>query len=616
MSSSLQHTLEHYLSLPKPGFAILVAGPWGVGKTYQVLESLKQIDHCFISLFGVGTPTDAHRKVAINVLPKLKGFKQLFDKLNQIDLERNRFSSWFSVKLSRYFDLLSSLFSSPQLAVELVHKHIDENFTLVFDDVERSGMTLEEIFGVFSTYLDLHKCRVILIADEDRLRDIHEGYPNAKEKIVGQTIYVEPLVDQAYDIFSSDFSGRGRLFFENNKKLILRCFRESESSSLRILKQLLVSLARLESELMPEHLSHSVALPYIICEFCSISLELQLGRISVFDLVQYKETIMNYNKMQPLGSNDYDGVPNIVKSFRRYSGLDWPYMFFDNHAVEDMFKYGNFDQQSILRSIEKSRYFSDAIDIPNWYFLSNPAMLDDDTIAMTIKSLESDFINRKIIHPGEMSTMFCLRLFLSKHDVINHSIEEVEAQCIEYIHELRESQRMHIDHHILNAPADWPTHFGVTGITLNEINENIARIFDHLRSAVKAAVATWLDRMGKTLVSYARKGYMPLHIELEKTLNAGYWQSHVLTLECIDAVEFVDALLSSPKKHWNHYLITLDVVLNPSGDYYPSKRNALWLINVIDVLHQRYDNTFGSDRLRIIQLITEIENRIEKIELL
>ena len=47
----------------KPGYAVLVVGEWGIGKTYQIKESLKEDEYYYVSLYGIQDSASIHAEV-------------------------------------------------------------------------------------------------------------------------------------------------------------------------------------------------------------------------------------------------------------------------------------------------------------------------------------------------------------------------------------------------------------------------------------------------------------------------------------------------------------------------------------------------------------------------
>lgn len=88
----LYEALKYYCSLDKPGYAVMVTGDWGVGKTHQVKAALARIEaewphrdpnlnykSAYVSLFGLGTGAEIDAAVVRSFSPAaskaIAGFK-------------------------------------------------------------------------------------------------------------------------------------------------------------------------------------------------------------------------------------------------------------------------------------------------------------------------------------------------------------------------------------------------------------------------------------------------------------------------------------------------------------------------------------------------------------
>ncbi len=162
MTQHLKEYLAYYQELQEPGYAVLVTGAWGVGKTHQVRQYVKEDDCYYVSLFGLQEPNEAHAAVYAAYAPNLKKLEVIVGAAG--DAAKN----------------VGGLASLGGAAAEWLNatmrRNVQPDRTLVFDDIERCGMSLEQLMGVVSTYVEHLGFRVILIADEDRLQEKHDGY--------------------------------------------------------------------------------------------------------------------------------------------------------------------------------------------------------------------------------------------------------------------------------------------------------------------------------------------------------------------------------------------------------------------------------------------------------
>ncbi len=77
----LEEYLKHYCSLNAPGYAVLVTGAWGTGKTFQVKESIPETDRIYVSLYGAQSVEKIHAEVFAADFPskvKTRGFFEKF----------------------------------------------------------------------------------------------------------------------------------------------------------------------------------------------------------------------------------------------------------------------------------------------------------------------------------------------------------------------------------------------------------------------------------------------------------------------------------------------------------------------------------------------------------
>ena len=61
--TALANYLRYYSTLEAPGYAVLITGPWGVGKTYQVKEVIPEAERYFVSLYGLYSVNGIHDAV-------------------------------------------------------------------------------------------------------------------------------------------------------------------------------------------------------------------------------------------------------------------------------------------------------------------------------------------------------------------------------------------------------------------------------------------------------------------------------------------------------------------------------------------------------------------------
>lgn len=144
--------------------------------------------------------------------------------------------------LSKIFDAnsLFSILSKP-------NDRITGNKIVIFDDLERCKICLDEVFGYINDLVEHSKCHVILLCDEGILEknlsttNATIKYPAFKEKLIGQTL----LFKQNYqDVITKFISGQGSKPISEHSRLIIDLFISSGIENLRIIKQCISDASR------------------------------------------------------------------------------------------------------------------------------------------------------------------------------------------------------------------------------------------------------------------------------------------------------------------------------------------------------------------------------------
>lgn len=268
MNEHIIEYLNYYNDLENPQYAVLLKGKWGCGKTFFIKnQKEKWIDlkenkneiktqPIYVSLNGIEDVRNVNDKIRAEINPFLysKGmqvakqvFKGLLKSTAKIDLNFDKEGNSdgnlsFNIDSLGIFDNNSS---------EITGKRI-----LIFDDIERCKIPTDEIFGYINHFVEHAKCKVILVADEEKIKDKYEGdkkefsisYKEFKEKLIGQTFEVKSDVDNAI-IHFIDESQKFKMNKDVGefKELIKAIFVASGLENLRVLKQALLDFNRFTS---------------------------------------------------------------------------------------------------------------------------------------------------------------------------------------------------------------------------------------------------------------------------------------------------------------------------------------------------------------------------------
>lgn len=183
----LNNYIKYYLTLEKPGFAVLVTGPWGVGKTYQIKQAIPEEKSLYVSLYGINNIDNLHAAVLSASFPKLnttiKTFNYFTDSLKN---------------LNKNFAFLS--IASKPMEIYM-RSQLKPDRVIIFDDLERSTLWKKEsneLMGAINYYVEHKGFNVIVICHDESIK---EQLNIIKEKTFGHTIRVLPQTEIAIDSF-------------------------------------------------------------------------------------------------------------------------------------------------------------------------------------------------------------------------------------------------------------------------------------------------------------------------------------------------------------------------------------------------------------------------------
>ena len=84
MTTQLEHFLNYYMNTEAPGYAVLVTGDWGTGKTFQVCHYLAEKERWYVSVYGLGSANDIHSAILSQIDPKLELTKTAVTKIGEM----------------------------------------------------------------------------------------------------------------------------------------------------------------------------------------------------------------------------------------------------------------------------------------------------------------------------------------------------------------------------------------------------------------------------------------------------------------------------------------------------------------------------------------------------
>lgn len=224
LNVAAQGALESYLAMRAPGYAILVDAPWGSGKTHFISEAC-----------GVKTDPTV-RYATLNGVADAAGFRRalLKGKLGSGVVENG-------ARLGDTFGKLAKVGNIGTLARDIVEERLMEALpeTLIFDDLERTTMKPELVFGLINDFVEHEGKRVILLVNSEK-HEWKDTFLEKKEKLIGRTLRIEADMDAALpDFITLMEEGRGKQYLKDHPDLIREVFEQAGHNNLRLLRNAL-----------------------------------------------------------------------------------------------------------------------------------------------------------------------------------------------------------------------------------------------------------------------------------------------------------------------------------------------------------------------------------------
>jgi KAP family P-loop domain len=229
--------LSYYISIPyPPHYAVMINGPWGIGKTYLVKKFLKQNfgqqqhaadrdadakrrkrknrKYVFVSLFGLATIDEFAAALFQAIYPAL---------------------GWKTTTIgARVGSSLLKRYVGPDASFEIgdvINKFDADLF--VFDDLERCEASLNKVLGYINEFVEHDGCKVIIIANE---KEIDKGpeYENRREKIVGKVVIsLRRMKNHPGTLFGIGLKGRTMSWLRPSKRWKENSLRDHSSLQAR-----------------------------------------------------------------------------------------------------------------------------------------------------------------------------------------------------------------------------------------------------------------------------------------------------------------------------------------------------------------------------------------------
>lgn len=597
-SSNLEKYLEHYVGLTNPGYAVLVIGDWGTGKTHQVRKALPDTHAVYVSLFGLKTSDEIEAQILAAMFPGRQALKKL---ITELDLASLNLGPLGNIGTGGALSALGKYFAKIL---------ISNKKTIIFDDLERCRASIGVTLGVISRYLDQHGCRLVVIAHDEK---IQSAFNESKEKVIGQTIKITPDSKSAFDRFRGELlknSPEKRLselaIIRDAEEIVFKIFQDSGISSLRILRHLLKNIRRLISCLSFEQKREKRAFATAIKLFAVFSIFARAGQLSQRDL-------LNRNPYSLVDIKNGASV-GIMEVQRKYPEIELHDTTLSNATLCEMIFNGHFEPTAIQEDVSRSPYLFSLNDYPSWLFLINWRSLSDKDLEEATTRLHGDFSQFKLVDPGEILHSIAVRMFMAEKNVLPSSVRGEEEHGKKYIDDLLNLKKLPAR----TGGLDWDAPFarsyrGYTYYCEESYKENFKSVLEHLSKRMTDAFYQKKEEHIHLILDHVTHDPERLFSNLVNNRSGKTFFGNIAILNEIPTGEFVDAWLSSENANWR--TIERALTERAKGAYRDPalEPERAWFVELTNELDRRSTSIERFAKIRIQEVITSLKQVVNSL---
>ena len=418
--------LTYYLGLAHaPGFAVLLSGPWGVGKTYLLKAFLKEkfgedvANYVYVSLYGLSSIEEIDDALFQAAFPVMTGNAAKaagrivkaglkFLKVEPGEWDIKQFLNKFKAKI------------------------------YVFDDLERCEAPINKVLGYINQFVEHGSAKVIVLANENEISS-DKDYVRRREKLIGKTLQVKSVFGEAFRHFASTIDdAAARKFFEDNAADIATIYEQADLDNLRILQQTMWDFERFYLALSPEHVANKEAVATLLRLLFVLSFELKAARITEQDILTGRgmtaALMAQFEKEKPKRP--------IAIAGDRYPMVDTDDNVLSNELLVEYLVRGVVDADAIGRELKASRFFITVADEEPWRTVWHWFERSDAEFDAALLKVESQFERREFVVGGEILHVLGLRLFLADQGILKLTRADVLAAGKQYIDALYSAKKL------------------------------------------------------------------------------------------------------------------------------------------------------------------------------
>ncbi len=405
--------LDYYLNLNEPQYAVLLSGKWGSGKTFFINQMTVEYQNTKnivkVSLFGLKSKEDIHKKVLL----KLFNIDDTHDVSMTAKLVGQVLKKFTGINLS---DMPMGW---------ALKQEGNQNIIFIFDDLERAGIELLELHGYINGLTETHKQKVILLADEGKLKE-DEKYLLFKEKTIGKTFQVEQDFETAFKTFTDELKNAKEVL-NSNQSIIKSVFDTAGYQNLRSLRQGILDFDRLINSFEDKFKNHSELITEFIQVFFALLFEIKSSSLDIQLLHRIIEL-----KTGKLQEEERNNVLNEIKRISEKYNFLFEELFLSNQNWIDLFTKGSVSATEISLDLNRSRYFFRE-QKEEWVMLWHYMLIEEDEFQTALNQTLLKLKKNEYLEPTVIMHILGILLELIDKKIYNHEKDQVVNDIKKYV---------------------------------------------------------------------------------------------------------------------------------------------------------------------------------------